>query len=118
MVGRGCLGRSSRLFEFPLFPTRFITRPIYLLVRPCTFGKTRYERTYEFHEILGRKEREGGGNIVGYVRGSRVHPRHRIVLALRPGIVPRSAIGAAPSMQGAYTLIARNAISNSMQQPI
>lgn len=28
MVGRGgCLGRSSRLFEFPVFPTRFITRP-------------------------------------------------------------------------------------------
>lgn len=64
MVGRGgCLGRSSRLFEFPVFPTRFITRPS-LSIGVASFRCPRYtyiyiylEERYEFHEILGRKQK-------------------------------------------------------------
>lgn len=118
MEEEGCLGRSSRLFEFPVFPTRFITRPIYpsIGVSSCP----RYVRThmYEFHEILGRKEKGRGRFSVISLGSLSRSPRHGIVLALRPGIVARSPIGVASSMQGACTLIARNAISNSMQEPI
>lgn len=73
---------------------------------------------YEFHEILGRKEKGRGRFSVISLGSLSRSPRHGIVLALRPGIVARSPIGVAPSMQGACTLIARNAISNSMQEPI
>ena len=82
MVGRGgCLGRSSRLFEFPVFPTRFITRPS-LSIGVASFRCPRYTYIYIYifgrgdtnsTRFLGEKRRGGGGgNIVGVL--CRVHP--------------------------------------------